>query len=204
VNRPLNFRRGWLGDLPLTHFEPGSHVIHGVPFEILGGPSRRDGGALVFRSSVNRTGNKHQLPERCRIPVRSRAAAVYVLHGCGFANDRQSFATYTFGSHRQKLGSVELVTLGDRPRGDATEAERTPEPNIQDWWSDFPQQDFEHARMAPILISGETAIVHRHAYLYTLEWLNPHPEQQLSYLDIAVNALRSTTLGVLAVTVIKP
>lgn len=206
VNRPLNFRRGWLGDLPLKHFPPGPHEIHGVPFEILGGPRRSDCGAIVFHSAVNTTGNSQPLPGKLVIPIKSKASAVYVLHGCGYAKFLHPFARYRFLNRQSCIGEVPLVSLG-LPTPDynpALRAKDAPEPNIQDWWPDFPHMDFPHARMAPIMESDEGGHLPRHVYLYTLEWINPTPEKTVDSLEISVDSALSTTLGVLAVTVLKP
>ncbi|MET0263424.1 MAG: hypothetical protein ABW223_11035, partial [Rariglobus sp.] len=77
-------------------------------------------------------------------------------------------------------------------------------PNIQDWWPDFPHMDLPNARMAPIMESEEAGHLPRHVYLYTLEWINPSPDKVVDSLEISVDSSLSTTLGVLAVTAIKP
>lgn len=206
VNRPLNFRRGWLGDLPLKHFAPGPHEIHGVPFDILGGPRRTDCGAIVFHSAVNTTGNSQPLPDRLVIPIGCKAKAVYVLHGCGYAKFMHAFARYEFRHGKTSLGAVPIVSLGQPPHDYEPAARRaeTLEPNIQDWWPDFPHMDFPCARMAPIVESDEGGHLPRHVYLYTLEWINPRPEKSVDSLEITVDSSLSTTLGVLAVTAVKP
>lgn len=206
VNRPLNFRRGWLGDLPLKQLTPGSREIHGVPFQILGGPKRSDCGTIVFHSAVNTTGNAQKLPDKIIIPIGCKAQAVYILHGCGFAKSLHTFAHYVFRGRKTRLDRVPLVSLGQPPpdyRLDQPPAE-TAAPNIQDWWPDFPHADFPHARMAPLLDADNASHESRHVYLYTLEWINPSPKSFVSHLEITVDSSHSTTLGVLAVTVLKP
>lgn len=206
VNRPLNFRRGWLGDLPLKHLAPGRHEIHGVPFEILGGPKRSDCGTIVFHSAVNTTGSSQKLPDTLKIPIGSKAQAVYILHGCGYARFLHTFAHYEFRSRTACLGHVPVVSLGQPPPGynPAQPPPKTAAPNIQDWWPDYPHTDFPHARMAPILESDNTGHDTRHVFLYTLEWINPSPQTVVNHLEITVDPTHSTTLGVLAVTVLKP
>lgn len=204
VNRPLIFRRGWLGDIPLRCFEPGLHEIHGVPFEILGGSTRADAGALIFQSAVNTTGNAKKLPDRVVVPLTGLVEAVYILHGCGYAKPMQTFAHYDFYSKKGKVDTVPLVSLGmpeqriDAGKGAGLAA------NIQDWWSDFPHVDFPHARMAPLRESKEPGQGLRHAFLYTLEWINPSPKQPLTHIEITVDASVATTLGVLAITLVRP
>lgn len=206
VNRPLNFRRGWLGDLPLKHLTPGPHEIHGVPFDILGGPKRSDCGTIVFHSAVNTTGSSHKLPDTLKIPIGSKAQAVYILHGCGYARFLHTFAHYEFRSRTARIDRVPLVALGQPPPdyNPAQPPADTGTPNIQDWWPDYPHADFPHARMAPILESDATGHDAHHVFLYTLEWINPSPQTVVSHLEITVDPDHSTTLGVLGVTVLKP
>lgn len=205
VNRPLSFRRGWLGDLPLKQFPPGRREIHGVPFDILGGASRAECGAIVFRSTVNTVGNARQLPERLVIPIGSKVRAAYVLHGCGYAKFLQPFASYTFYGPKSRIASVPLVSLGQPPDGFSLETldPQTALPNIQDWWADFPHADFPSARMAPIKETSATGISH-HVCLYTLEWINPSPKTRVSHLEITANPNLATSLGVLAITILAP
>ena len=208
VNRPLIFRRGWLGDIPLRCLPLGTQEIHGVPFEILGGPNRADGGAIIFQSTINTTGNAQKLPERLVIPLQGPVEAVYVLHGCGYAKPLQPFGNYRFHSKNGVVGTVPLVSLGrTNPRGERNAANAEaggPVANIQDWWSDFPHEDFPHARMVPMLERDEANGIHRHVFLYTLEWINPSPKQPLTHLEIEVDPELPTTLGMLAVTVVRP
>jgi hypothetical protein len=205
VNRPLNFRRGWLGDLPLKQFPPGIHEIHGVPFNILGGPRRTDCGAIVFHSAVNITGKSRPLPDRVVIPINAKARSVYVLHGCGYAKFLNPFAKYRFMARRSCIEEVPLVTFGQPPPDydPALQSPDAPKPNIQDWWPDFAHTDFPHARMAPLIESDEGTHLSRHVYLYTLEWINPEPDKLVDSLEISVDSTLSTTLGVLAVTALK-
>lgn len=206
VNRPLNFRRGWLGDLPLKDFAPGEHSVHGVPFQILGGNSRSDCGAIVFRSAVNAKGSALELPVKLSLPINRKAKAIYILHGCAYAKYLQPFAVYNFHHRKALIESVPLTPLGQPPpdqtpgdiSGDIAKA------NIQDWWPDFPHVDFPHARMAPILQTDDENAHLRHVYLHTLEWINPTPQTAVSSLKVTVDPAHSTTLGILAVSVLSP
>lgn len=207
VNRPLKFRRGWLGDLPLKHLPPGPREIHGVPFDILGGASRSECGAVVFHSAVNVIGKTKRLPRRVTIPIGIKTQAVYILHGCGYAKFRQTFAHYRFLNRKNCIDEIPLVSLGEPPPGyspDATDPDEAA-PNIQDWWSDFSHTDFPPAsRMVPILENDDAGAPPRHVFLYTLEWINPRPGTLVTHLEIAVNPELATSLGVLAVTAVKP
>jgi DNA-binding LacI/PurR family transcriptional regulator len=203
ANRPLRFRRGWLGDLPLLSLPAGEQEIHGVPFEILGGPKRTDMGAVVFRSAINQTGNARTLPGKLCIPIGAHVEAVYILHGCGYAKPLEPFARYTFHGAKGSLGTVPLVGLG-RQKNDEHLAETAAaaNANIQDWWSDFPHVDFPHSRMVPLLDDGAGPIK-RHVFLYTLEWINPFPKRVVTHLEITADPAVPTTLGMLAVTIVK-
>jgi len=204
ANRPLRFRRGWLGDLPLLSLPSGEREIHGVPFEILGGSKRTDMGAVVFRSSINETGNARKLPGSLCIPIGTHVDAVYILHGCGYAKPLESFARYTFHGSKGPLDTVSLIGLGRKKNDDRlAETAAAAKANIQDWWSDFPHVDFPHARMVPLLDDGDGPIK-RHVFLYTLEWINPFPKRVVTHLEITADPAVPTTLGMLAVTIIKP
>lgn len=233
TNRPLNYRRGWLGDLPLKQLSAGKHMIHGVPFQVLGGTTRAEGGAVVFHSAINTTGHARELPSRLTIPVNTDdVLAIYVLHGCGYAKACRHFATYRFLRGRKEIAEVPLISYGQgqtQPVGEHGAAkshngnsigsvgtigsmgsEAAPpvkapalQPNIQDWWPDFPHMDFPGARMAPIMESRPEDSTFQHVFLYTLEWVNPQPGTRVSHLEVTVDPTQSTTLGMLAVTVLR-
>lgn len=205
VNRPLNFRKGWLGDLPLKHLGAGLHTINRVPFRVLGGRSRKDQGAVVFRSMTNETGNGQTLPSSLSIPIGRKAEALYVLHGCGYARYLNRFATYEFYSGKKRLGVVPLVTLGRPPPDhDPKQFERDcARANIQDWWPDYTHIDYLHSRRVPIVEGADDDAFYRHVYLYTLEWVNPFPDATVSHMKITADADQSTTLGMLAVSVLQ-
>lgn len=205
VNRPLNFRRGWLGDLPLRQFPPGSHIFHGVPFDVLGGNRRSDCGAVVFQSLTNTTGNARKLPSSLRVPIRQKAAAIYFLHGCGYAKYLSAFATYTFYSGKQKLGEVPLIALGRPPTDISPSAlqKAVHRCNIQDWWPDYPHYEFSHARAVPLLETKGPDATQWHVFLYTLEWVNPSPQTPVTHVMIESNREQPTTLGLLSITALR-
>lgn len=204
VNRPLGFRRGWLGDMPLKNMPAGEQLIHGIPFQVLGGKNRTDCGAIVFQTLINTTGRAQKLPTSLKIPVSKSVRAIYILHGCGYAQFLNRFAVYTFASGQKKIGEVSMVSLGNPdPEMSADELhEAVEQSNIQDWWSDYPHYDFSHARMAPLLEQVKIESVQRHSYLYTLEWINPTPATPVSHIEIASLPNQSTTLGVLAISLL--
>ncbi|MEY3896707.1 MAG: hypothetical protein RLZZ214_2227 [Verrucomicrobiota bacterium] len=202
VNRPLRFRRGWLGDQPLTQLDPGRQVFHGVPFQIRGGNHRSDCGAIVLKSLSNKMGNGQPLRSSVRIELHSPVAAIYVLHGCGYGKYLKQFATYTFFAGKRWVAEVPMVALGIPQTGyDAVEIAQA---NIQDWWPDFPPCDFPHARMAPLTNENHPAATGRHVSLYTLEWINPAPDKKITHIEITSDPEQSTTLGILGITILLP
>jgi len=131
----------------------------------------------------------------------SKAKAIYILHGCGYARFLRSFATYSFYRGKSRIDKVPLVSLGQPPADNKTPD--FPTANIQDWWPDLPQRNFPHARMAPINEGEGNETISRYVYLYTLEWINPKPERPIDTIEIEVTPEQSTTLGVLAVTILR-
>jgi DNA-binding LacI/PurR family transcriptional regulator/DNA-binding transcriptional regulator YhcF (GntR family) len=200
MNRPLHYRRGWLGGLPLAP------VIHGVSFHLLGGKARSECGAVVFRSTVNTTGLARDLPTRLEIPVGGRVEAIYFLHGSGYTKHLHHFADYRFHTRQGEIGRVPLICLG-QPDDDyefGNSSPDLPQPNIQDWWPDVPHMDFPpHARMVPLLKDAEEHLSIRHDYLYTLEWVNPQPEEEITHIEVWVDENQATTLGLLAVSFLR-
>jgi len=206
VNRPLNFRRGWLGDYPLKYFGSGRQMIHGVPFQIRGGTTRSECGAVVFHSSINTIGNAQKLPDTLTLPIHLKAVAIYILHGCGYAKFLETFGHYEFFHKRKSLGSVPLIPLGWPPT-DLTPAQMArayKKANIQDWWPDYPHQDFPGGRMAPLFEGEAPGSSHRPVFLYTLEWINPSPDKEVTHMEIRVDSKLSSTLGLLSVCVLQP
>jgi hypothetical protein len=202
----LNYRKGWLGDLPLKYPWSGGQVVHGVPFQVPGGRARTQPGAVVFRSAINQTGNRRPLPDRLRLEVGEQARAVYFLHGCGFAHVLSRFATYSFFSGLVLLGETGLVALGQPPPGEESgESWRGADgANIQDWWPDVPQPDFPSAWRVPVPDGESEAEASRHVCLYTLEWKNPTPERRLTHIVVEVDAEQTTTLGLLGISLLRP
>lgn len=188
ANRSISRQNGWLGHAPLSHFPPGRRTIHGVPFDVIDERTNDGKAALVLLP---------QHSETCSvtIPVKARARAVYVLHGCGFVGEAIPFGWYDFVVKGGKTHTVPLVArgMGATPRGGH-------QPNIQDWWNDFPQiqgPGFRHFAVT----NGEDPFAYER-YLYTLEWVNPTPRSEIKELRISINPSLRTALGVLGVTVL--
>jgi len=197
-NRQFAHEHGWVSDLPLLHMPRGRRVIHGVPFMIAGGAFSEKCDCLVLRSAHAHTGSKHPLPGEVTVKVGCRARAVYILHGCGWSQKPGPFASYEFrlagGTAHRKL----VVSYGTNTSGKDVIGGRSA--NIQDWWPwpNRPQFRSAHARRYVVTDGGDPLLYER--YLYTLEWLNPHPDRPVESVVIRSDPKADATLGVLAIT----
>ena len=196
ANHSLTRSHGWLGWDPLLHFPPGLHSIHGAPFHVLD-ETRHGGRAVItFRSPYTHSAKGKELPTRVEIPVGERVRALYFLHGCGHAQGR-SFADYIVHFKKGKKASkIPLVSLCVAPA--TTKRPGKLRPNIQDWWPGFEHRDFPHARYA--IVSDPTNPGEYTRYLYTLEWINPRPDDEVQSIEIQVDPAAGPALALIAVT----
>ena len=194
ANRSLTRQNGWLGQFPLLHLAAGRQIVHGVPFEVIDEKTNHGQAAVVLRSQ-RAAGGQSAPPVQITLPVGRRVKAVYFLHGCGFASTPAPFAWYDFVLEGRRTVSVPLVARGLGPLQEGDE-----KPNIQDWWSDFPQ--IEGPGVLPMVVTqdGDPFLYER--YLYTLEWVSPQPDAVLGEIRISSNPTQPTTLGLLAVTLL--
>ncbi len=195
ANRAVTRNNSWLGHLPLLHLPTGRLPIHGVPFEIIDERANQGHAALVLRSQRQLAHSAHPLPYNAVIPVGRQVRAVYFLHGCGYVGEPSPFAWYDFVLEDGRPISVPLVARGlgrPRPKG--------ARPNIQDWWNGFPQFESEGVKSYVVTANGDPFEYER--YLYTMEWENPRPQIPLREIRISTNPTQSTTLGVLAITLL--
>ena len=195
ANRAITRQNSWLGNLPLLHFGPGRKAIHGVPFDVIDEHKNHGNAAVVLRSHRSVSTAGRMLPVEVAIPVRRRVRAVYFLHGCGYVGEPAPFAWYDFYLTGRRPISVPLVArgMGELPPD-------APQPNIQDWWSDFPQFNGAGVRHLVITENGDPFDYER--YLYTLEWENPHPDAELATLYVRSNPAMETTLALLGITLL--
>jgi hypothetical protein len=195
ANRAITRQNSWLGHLPLLHFGPGRKTIHGVTFDVIDEHKNRGNAAVVLRSHRSPSTAGRMLPVEVAVPVRRRVRAVYVLHGCGYAGEPAPFAWYDFYLTGRRPISVPIVARGmGEPPVDA------PQPNIQDWWPDFPQFNDAGIRHLVITENGDPFDYER--YLYTLEWENPYPDAELTTLYLRSNPAMETTLALLGITLL--
>jgi DNA-binding LacI/PurR family transcriptional regulator len=194
ANRSLTRQNGWLGQFPLLHMAPGRQLVHGVPFDVIN-EQKNGGRAAIVPRSLRISAGQAVSPVKVTIPVGMPVKAVYFLHGCGFVGTQTPFAWYDFALKGKRTVTVPLVARGLGKMDDGQT------PNIQDWWSDFPQIDGPGVLPLVVTENGDPFLYER--YLYTLEWENPHPDAVLDAIHISSNPVQPTTLGVLAVTVLK-
>ena len=179
------------------HFSPGLRSIHGVPFQVI--EESRNGGRSVvtFRSPHTRSTGGKELPAAINIPVGGRVKALYFLHGCASARP-VPFAEYTMHFKTGKKAMVPLIPLGGSSRR-ASKRNGKLKPNLQDWWwQEFDQQDFPHAYHATIFNPVDPEDYER--TLYSLEWINRWPEQEVSHIEVRVDPKAGPTLALVAVT----
>ena len=196
ANHSMTRQHGWLGAEPLEYFPPGLRAIHGVPFLVLDEERNRGSSVITFRSPHSHSAGKAELPSKAKIKVNSRVTALYFLHGCGHAS-RIPFAEYIMYFKSGNPCSVPLIPLGPSRRWKLDEDEDL-KPNLQDWWADFEQDDSPHAHHATIFDPAEPAGYER--TLYSLEWINPRPEEEVTRIEVRVDPKAGPVLALIAVT----
>lgn len=221
VNHSMNRKHGWLGSGPLLHFSPGLRSIHGVPFQVIE-ENRNDGRAVVtFKSPHTHSSEGNELPVRMELPVGGHVKALYFLHGCGWALP-VAFAEYIvhFTSNKtgeslplgadshpiscspasllnsEKMVRIPLIPIG--PPIQKAHQRLKLKPNLQDWWPAREQCDFPHAKYVTIFNPADPQEYKR--YLYTLEWINPRPKDEISHIEVRVDPKAGPTLALIAVT----
>ena len=196
ANHSMTREHGWLGGGPLLHFPAGLRSIHGVPFQVI--EENRNGGRAVvtFRSPQTHSAEGKELPVSVKLAVGGRVEALYFLHGCGYA-EPAAFAEYLIHFKKGKAASIPLIPLGPsikwarRRLGDL-------QPNLQDWWTGYEQQDFPHAKFVTVFNPADPGEYERN--LYTLEWVNPRPGEEISRIEARVDPEAGPALSLVAVT----
>ena len=196
ANHSMTRRHGWLGAEPLEHFPPGLRSIHGVPFQIL--DEERNGGRAVitFRSPHSHSAEGKLLPTKAKVRVNSRVKALYFLHGCGWGSPTP-FAEYRIYFGSGDFDSAVLFPLGLSGRKPLRTLDR-PRPNVQDWWPGNEQVHFPHAHYATVFDPANPAAYER--TLYSLEWINPRPENEVKFIQVRVDPEAGPTLALIAAT----
>jgi hypothetical protein len=199
ANHSLTREHGWLGNDPLLHFVPGLRSIHGIPFQVI--DENRNGGRAVvtFRSPHTHSTGRKELPVTATIAENSLVKALYFLHGCGYATP-EPFAEYRIHFKTRKPARVTLIPMGfgkqmKRPRPGNLQ------PTLQDWWSGAARRDFPHAQY--VTVFNPTNPNEYERYLYTLEWINPQPKDEISHIEVQVDPEAGPTLALIAVTALQ-
>ena len=196
ANHSMTREHGWLGSEPLLHFSPGLRPIHGVPFQVINENLNGGRAVVTFRSPRTHSARGEELPIRVKLPVERRVKALYFLHGCGWARSLP-FAEYIMHFKNGKTSIIPLVALGPSPQM-ARNRPGLMKPNIMDWWPLSAPRDFPHAMHAVVFNPADPMEYER--YLYTLEWINPRPKDEVGFIEIRVDPKAGPTLALVAVT----
>ena len=194
ANHSMTREYGWLGEAPLLHFHPGLQTIHGIPFQVIDQVLNNGHSVITFRSPHTHSTGHERLPIRVKLPINRVVKALYFLHGCGWAQRQEPFAEYIIHFKNGKSATIPLISIG--PTKDKRHARL--KPNIHDWWRVEEAQDFPQAMSVTVYNPAIPKEYER--VLYTLEWINPEPIEQISTLEIQVNPKAGPTLALIAIT----
>lgn len=202
VNRAFGPRSSWLGDLPLLHFEPGEHRIHGIPFRVCKGQANPSHVALVLRSARSRTSGGKPLPVSATLVVGQTVRAIYFLHAAGWTYEHACIANYhmRFASGREE--TLPVIAQGPEKPTTKLHTKWMKESVVQDWHPNM--EPFPSDRALPFIITekGDPLLYER--YLHTCEWVNPFPDDRLEQIVIeSADPDTAATLAVLAITIEK-
>jgi len=118
----------------------------------------------------------------------------YFLHACGWGSRPGNFASYRWIGQNGHTEEIPLSTMGiahpEEIEGRAA--------NIQDWYFSYDHVTCQHAR--PYDLKPRSDPTATSQFLYTLEWINPHPDEPISGLEIRSNPSIDSTLALLAIT----
>lgn len=198
VNRSFTPRSSWLGDLPLRNFEPGRHLIHGVPFDVAGGGETRDS-AIVLRSRKVHASGSEPLPVSVEIPVDRQARSIFILHAAGWIRHHETFARYEFRFGDGSAEELDVLAYGRKPSDATTDRKLREEATVQDWHPTFPVLHSSHALPCLVTQDGDPFLYER--YLYVCRWSNPHPDRVMKSIVIrSLDPEIRATLAVIAIT----
>jgi hypothetical protein len=129
--------------------------------------------------------------------VNSRVKALYFLHGCGHAKP-VPFAEYIMHYKGGSSIPVALIPVGSSRRMAAKRLGAL-KPILQDWWpSGYEPEDFPHAHRAIVFNAADPGLYER--FIYSLEWINPRPKKEISFIEVRVDPAAGPTLALIAVT----
>ncbi len=192
ANRLLTKHYCWLGKLPLLHFPPGVHEIHGVPITVLNK-------ALVLKSSFARSVNGIALPESVTLAVHRKLDGLFILHGGGWLKYHESIGTYDFHFADKRMDSVDVIAFGAAAQKSAGAQARKQASIIQDWHPSTPYFDSAIAKPYLVTQNGDPLRYLRILCLY--HWANPYPDTTLQSITLKIlNPESQATLGVIGIT----
>jgi len=201
VNRGLTGKGAWIG-YELLFFPPGKKIIHGVPFTILD-QKKHNNHAVIALHSQKLKFLKIKLPDTpVRIPVNNKFKALYFLHGAAYAVKHVEAAKYTIVYADGSKVTQPIVVFGAHsqlkiPDGQLLQALKE-KSNIQDWWPSFEPIRSKHAR--PVEIINPEKPLGYFRYIYSLEWINPHPEKEIKEITLQGNPKLDTIIFVFAIS----
>jgi beta-galactosidase len=191
-----NEKGGWTDSgkgYDLHPFGPGYGVVefYGVPFNIID-PAQNNNKTMITMKSGWKTGKN--FPEEVELPVNKKAAALYFFHASSWAG-----STWGAGASRRYEVVYDDGTVLRVPIICAGGHE-----NMGNWmWKPSggaPLLDTSSAKPVPVKIGPKDI-----RYLFTLEWINPHPGRTIKKIRIVTkNDKKWFTIVTLAVTVLKP
>ncbi len=182
---------GWTDSGPIYDLHPfgpgyGIIIFYGVPFDIIDPAVNNNLTMITMRSGWKKSSH---YPEHVKIPINNKSTALFFLHASSWAD-----AAHGMGASRNyeviyKDGSVEripIICAGGHE-------------NMANWmWSPSggtPLLNTSSAKPVPVHIDKATR------YLFTLEWLNPHPEKEIARVDIVTRDDKKWfTIVLLAIT----
>lgn len=197
ANHSMTKKNGWLGEEPLLHFHHGLHSIHGVPFKVMDPTLHNGRSVITFRSPHSHSTQGRKLPTMVKFPIQRCIKALYFLHGCGWTQWQEPFAQYIMHFKNGKNATVPLIPRGVL-RKTAKKRSALFQPNLQDWWPHSEPVNYPHANYAVVFNPADPMEYERH--LYTLEWINPCPTEEVSFVEVRVDPLAGPALAVIAVT----
>ena len=152
---------------------------------------------MTFKSPHTHSNKGTPLPSNVKLKLHKTVKALYFLHACGWVKWQEPFAEYIVHFKNGRTSKNPLIPVGSSRHPSHKQSTRL-KPNIQDWWRSEEAQDFPHAMYA--MVYNPAVPLEYERLLYTLEWINPHPKEEISFIEIEVDPNAGPTLALIAVT----
>lgn len=188
----------WLDRIIIPRIPAGQWRFHGIPFSGEAADHCSDPGVILMHSTSHPRESRALLPKSLSLPVRRRGRAIYFLHTCGYAPSGRSFAQYRVFYTSGESEAIPLVRCEpvshELPRPDYSKTQA----NIGDWFAEYHPLASEAARPVGLLeVERRSGNV---AYLYVLEWINPHPKRTIDRIEVSSDGAGPGMLALFAVT----